>query len=100
MKDLRCGYPNSESNQHSHSSKGSSDLTIQEVKHYITPGINRVDTDFEGGIIDDEEIEEAFERQENDGGSGGGFKGDNKGSLKMTPLPLHSSDSERLGEYY
>jgi hypothetical protein len=94
MKDLRYGYVIAEKSSPG-GTAGATDLHIQEVKHYITPGINRIETDLEGGIIDDEEIEEAYERQETEGGSSA--KNSEKGG-RMAPLPLHSSDSDRLGE--
>lgn len=96
MKDLRYGFVVSDSK--------STDLHIQEVKHYITPGINRggIDLDLDSiNIIEDEEMEaEQFEP-----GTTGLDQLDNHQQSqnnrhgRMPSLPLHSSDTDKFGSH-
>jgi len=81
MKDLRYGFV----------SDKASDLHIQEVKHYITPGINRVDLELDPiNIIEDEEVEDPFEK--------GGEMDQTARHGRMPSLPLHSSDTDKFGK--
>lgn len=94
MKDLRYGYLHQQ--QGAGVGTGAGDLHIQEVKHYITPGINRIDLDNldpnkELEFEDMEEVEDTYEHDTSNN------KG-NKNGGRMAPLPLHSSDSDKMGE--
>lgn len=73
MKDLRYGYLNT-------SPGPGSDLQTQEVRHYFTPDIPRVDID---ALDKDLEVDDK----------------DKAPSVRMAPLPLHTSDSDRMGSH-
>lgn len=89
MKDLRYGFVVSDSKQ--------TDLHIQEVKHYITPGINRGDLDLDPiNIIDDEELE-AENPYEKPAGELDQSVMNRHG--RMPSLPLHSSDTDKFGSH-
>lgn len=93
MKDLRYGYLH-----HQTGPGSSSDLHIQEVKHYITPGINRIDLDGIDKNLDLEDVDDT-DQDNFDQDVNSKNKNDNAGGIsgRMAPLPFHSSDSDRMG---
>ncbi|XP_035710399.1 fat-like cadherin-related tumor suppressor homolog isoform X3 [Folsomia candida] len=95
MKDLRYGYLH-----HQTGPGSSSDLHIQEVKHYITPGINRIDLDGIDKNLDLEDVDDT-DQDNFDQDVNSKNKNDNAGGIsgRMAPLPFHSSDSDRMGSH-
>jgi len=80
MKGLRYGYMTE-----NRSDPKSSGMNMQEVKHYISPGVNHIDADLDPIMIgtNDENELDPFE-----------FDTRNR---KMASLPLHSSDKDKFG---